>query len=91
MSVYRVLVAHNGYRVNEVIETDTPVLRYVKEVHDGGKDSQSIAGPAPESRDLDLDSTGSDLPRKRRKADKTEVTGVEDRAVSDSGLPDSES
>lgn len=87
MSLYRVLVAHNGYRVNEFIETDTPVLRYVKKVPDAPRDAEPVdlAGPA--------DPVPALRPRKSKSADKAvlEVGHVEDRAVSDDGLPDSES
>jgi hypothetical protein len=83
MSLYRVLVAHRGYRVGQVIETDTPVLRYVKEV-------PSAPGPEHLARPAD---PGSDVPaRKGKRAPKAvvEVDDVADRPVSDSGLSDSE-
>lgn len=89
MSLYRVLVAHNGYRVNELIETDTPVLRYVKEV-ENATDRSDAAGPG--SGDVGADNPGADLPRKSRKRTKpAEVNDEPDRAVSDGGLPNSES
>ena len=83
MSVYRVLVAHNGHRVGQVIETDTPVLRYVKEV-------PGDPGPGDVARAAD---PVSDVPaRKSKRAAKAvlEVDDVADRAVPNSGLSDSE-
>lgn len=85
MSLYRVLVAHNGHRVGQLIETDTPVLRYVKEVPNA---------PRPEPDDLGRPADpGSNVPaRKSKRAPKVvlEVDDVADRAVPDSGLPNSE-
>lgn len=84
MSLYRVLVAHRGLSVGQVVELDNPVLGYVKELDNGIR-------PAAEPVHLDSDNPSGDLPRKRSKAKSPEVTDVQDRPVSNGGLPDSES
>lgn len=82
MSVYRVLVAHRGLRVGQLVELDNPVKGYVKEVRDAG----------PESGDLGTPEPAVDLPVRRRKTAKTEVvTDVADRTEPGSGPEDSES
>lgn len=91
MSLYRVLVAHWGYRVGQVVELDKPIVNaYVKEVpgavRPGPVEPGDLARPA--------DPGGNVHPRKSKRTHKAvlEVTVDEpDRAVSDSGLPDSES
>lgn len=79
MSVYRVLVAHRGLRVGQVVELDNPVKGYVKEVED-------VSGH------VDTPDPVVDLPVRRRTARKTEVTAdVENRPEPGSGPEDSES
>lgn len=81
MSVYRVLVAHRGLRVGQIVETDNPVTGYMKEVPDARPEPDNLvtADPAP------------DLPVRRRAANKTKVSNVEDRTEPGSGPEDSES
>lgn len=80
MSVYRVLVAHRGLRVGQVVELDNPVKGYVKEVRDAG----------PVSGDVGADSPVLDLPVRRRATSKAKVANVEDRAEPGGGSQDRE-
>ena len=78
MSVYRVLVAHRGLRVGQVVELDNPVKGYVKEVSDV-------------SRNVDSPDPVVDLPVRRRATSKAKVANVEDRTEPGDGSQDSES
>lgn len=85
MALYRVLVAHNGLKVNEWVTLDDGSkfvrLGYLREVPEEVRDEPAVSVPA--------DSPVPAAPRRGRKP-KPEVTDEPDSAESSPGLPDSE-